>query len=303
MNKTAANVNGVLFLNKPLGPSSNQVLQKVKRIFKAKKAGHTGCLDPLATGMLPIVFGEATKFSQFMLDATKGYTAVGVLGKNTTTQDVEGEVIRKVDPSHIKRPHLLDALSNFKGKQKQIPSMYSALKHNGVPLYKLARQGIEVERKAREIDIAHLELLDFAPPFFTIKVVCSKGTYIRNLVEDIGELLQVGAYVDALHRDFVGPFVDEQMYTFQEIYEVGDKQSLLLPANQVCNHLPRLNLTPSEQDAIFKGQLVDLTQYNLSESQLFQLFGSEMNFLGIGEAKSKTHLKAKRLCVQTSSIL
>lgn len=287
-------INGILLVNKPLNSSSNFVLQKVRRMFQAKKAGHTGSLDPLATGMLPICFGDATKFCQFMLDADKGYTAVGILGKNTTTQDAEGEVIKTRCAEHITEEKLRQALFEFTGEIMQVPSMYSALKKNGVPLYKLARKGIEVERKARPVTIHELNLLSYNPPYFKIKVVCSKGTYIRNLVEDIGNYLEVGAYVDQLHRDFAHPFSKQRMYTLAELEAIEDKLSLLHPIEAMVAGLPRIDINVEQRQALYYGQII-ASDFPLEKNQLYQLFTEGTEYIGLGEAIDSSHLKSRRL--------
>lgn len=287
-------INGILLVNKPLNSSSNFVLQKVLRMFQAKKAGHTGSLDPLATGMLPICFGDATKFCQFMLDADKEYTAVGILGKNTTTQDAEGEVIKTRCAERITEEKLRQALFEFTGEIMQVPSMYSALKKNGVPLYKLARKGIEVERKPRPVTIHELNLLSFNSPYFKIKVVCSKGTYIRNLVEDIGNYLEVGAYVDQLHRDFAYPFSKQRMYTLAELEAIEDKLSLLHPIEAMVVGLPRVDINVEQRQALYYGQIIE-SDSPLEKNKLYQLFTEGTEYIGLGEAIDSSHLKSRRL--------
>ena len=194
-------VNGILVLDKPIGLSSNAALQEAKRLFYAKKAGHTGSLDPLATGVLPLCFGEATKFSQFLLDANKRYQATVTLGVATSTGDYEGEVIEEKAVDRFNDQELEAALDQFRGEISQIPSMYSALKVNGQPLYKLARQGIEIERKARQVTIFNLELLENPGVELVLDIHCSKGTYIRTLAEDLGKVLGCGAHVSSLRRN------------------------------------------------------------------------------------------------------
>jgi tRNA pseudouridine55 synthase len=193
-------VNGVLVLDKPAGVSSNQALQRAKRIFGAAKAGHTGSLDPLATGVLPLCFGEATKFSQFLLDADKAYVVEAKLGIKTASGDADSDVIGEKTYEQVSSPAIEQALTHFRGTIEQIPSMYSALKHEGQPLYKLARQGIEIERKPRSVEIYELELLWFQEDRFSLSIRCSKGTYVRNLVEDIAESIDTYAHVIALRR-------------------------------------------------------------------------------------------------------
>ena len=287
-------IDGVFLLDKPLHLSSNIALQKVRRLFNAKKAGHTGSLDPLATGMLPICFGDATKFSQFMLDADKGYTATGKLGTITATQDQEGEILEQKPYEHISQAMLLEALAKFTGPIEQVPSMYSALKKDGVPLYKLARQGITIERKARSIVIYELELEAFDLPYFTIRVRCSKGTYIRNLVEDIGNYLEVGAFVSKLHRDFSCPFEGVPMYSLEALQQQGAQPVMLHSMSLMVSHLPKILLNSAQQKTLFYGQLVEIEQ-EITKEMLYQLYNYENEFLGLGEYKSPNNLKARRL--------
>ena len=215
-------VNGIFLLNKPSGLSSNQALQRVKKLFDANKAGHTGSLDPLATGLLPICLGEATKFSQFLLDSNKHYLSTFILGIRTETGDADGEVVDRSDASNLTKEQIISAVANFKGSTKQVPSMYSALKHNGQPLYKLARQGMVVERDARDITVFKYDILDFRAgkeAELDVEVHVSKGTYVRSLAEDLGSLLGCGAHVSALHRHIAGPFNDGQSTTLDALYE------------------------------------------------------------------------------------
>ncbi|MGB5440817.1 MAG: tRNA pseudouridine(55) synthase TruB, partial [Gammaproteobacteria bacterium] len=199
-------VNGILLLDKPAGVTSNAALQIVKKLYRARKAGHTGSLDPLATGLLPICFGEATKISGFLLDADKDYLVTCKLGERTTTGDAEGEVEQRRPVERVTEKLVRKAMQGFIGDIEQIPPMYSALKHKGERLYKLARQGIEVERAPRQVTIFEMELTDFSLPEATFRVHCSKGTYVRTLIEDIGEVLGCGAHVIRLRRLGVGPF-------------------------------------------------------------------------------------------------
>ena len=290
-------INGILLLDKPLGLSSNKALQTVKNIYFAQKAGHTGSLDPLATGMLPLCFGEATKFSQFLLDADKEYTVRAQLGVRTSTCDSEGEIIAEKDATAISLPMLTAVLENFRGEIQQIPSMFSALKHKGQPLYKLARQGIEVERKPRDIIIHELDLLNFQPCEFSLRVKCSKGTYIRNLVDDIGEALGCGAHVLELHRTHVGAFKPEQMITLDSIEALrGDDQfteldALILPLESISLELPQIELCDADAVQLKNGQVV--RGLSLPDSALIQVF-HQQRFIGIGTC-NQGELVAKRL--------
>jgi len=193
-------VDGIVLLDKPIGLSSNQALQRVRRLFRAARAGHTGALDPLATGMLPLCLGEATKFSQFLLDADKRYITCIQLGKGTTTGDREGDVLTDLPVPELTDEALESVLNRFRGEIEQIPPMYSALKHEGKPLYEYARQGIVIERKRRQVTIADLTLVSRTADTLTLDIRCSKGTYIRTVGEDIGEMLGCGAHLHSLHR-------------------------------------------------------------------------------------------------------
>ncbi len=255
-------LNGVLVLDKPKGETSNHALQTLKRLFKASKAGHTGSLDPLATGLLPICFGEATKFSQFLLDADKTYRVSAKLGVTTTTGDAEGEVLESQAVTDINEARLLHVVSGFVGTVDQVPPMYSALKHQGQPLYKLARAGIEVDRPARQVQIFRLELLSFNGEEFELEVACSKGTYIRTLVTDIGDILGCGAHVTVLRRLQSGPFVATDMQGMEAIkglHEAGGLAAidkLLLPVSACVDHWPRVLLGEEAAYYLKQGQAV-----------------------------------------------
>jgi tRNA pseudouridine55 synthase len=212
-------IDGILLLDKPVGISSNRALQKIKHLFQAKKAGHTGTLDVLASGLLIICFGKATKLAQLLLDADKSYQVTGKLGVKTTTCDSEGKVLETKPIDNITLELIQETLEKFRGEITQVPSMYSALKHNGTPLYKLARKGIEVERKARKVHIYELKLLDWSNDILKLDVRCSKGTYIRNLIDDIGQDLGCGAYVTELRRSAIGKFKISQAYTIVQLQE------------------------------------------------------------------------------------
>jgi len=216
-------VDGILLLDKPLHLSSNQALQKVKHLFQAKKAGHTGSLDPLATGMLPLCFGKATKLAQGLLGVDKKYVVTAKLGEMTTTGDAEGDVIETKPVPAVTIEALQAVLMRFTGEIQQTPPMYSAVKMGGKPLYELARQGITVERQSRPVTIYVISLKELALPFVTLEVHCSKGTYIRTLVEDIGRALGCGAYVTALRRTVVGNFLEDSMLTLDQLRELFDQ--------------------------------------------------------------------------------
>lgn len=278
-------MNGILLLNKPQGLTSNAALQRVKRLLNVKKAGHTGSLDPLATGMLPICLGEATKFSQYLLDADKIYEAEGRLGMTTTTGDAEGEALQICDATHIDISRLMEVLHQFLGKIQQIPPMFSALKQQGVPLYKLARQGREVVRQAREVCIHELQFLSFEDLKFRIRVRCSKGTYIRTLVEDIGEKLGVGAHVTVLHRVATAGFDAEPMYTLEEIAHAP-----ILPMERALVGLPTLRCSDVQKKALYHGQIlmIDATSGEL------QLLDEAGHLFGVGVSDGH-ELRVKRL--------
>ncbi len=291
-------LDGLLLLDKASGDSSNGCLQSVKRLYGAQKAGHTGSLDPLATGMLPICFGEATKFSQFLLDADKAYRVTAKLGERTETSDSEGEIVQTREVNVTKK-QLLKTIERFRGETMQIPSMYSALKHNGQPLYKLARQGIEVEREPRPINLFEIELLSFESPYFEMVVECSKGTYIRTLIDDIGEILDCGAHVTALHRTWVGAFDPEEMHSFASLQQTLDEQGLealdklLLPADTPVMDWPEVELNQEMADYILHGQPVLVPK--APADGLVRLYGSQGEFLGVGEVADDGRIAPKRL--------
>lgn len=300
------NINGILLLDKPLKMTSNGVLQYVKRLFGAKKAGHTGSLDPLATGMLPICFGEATKVSQFLLDSNKYYRVAVKLGIKTSTGDAEGEIISTrpvidVDAEKIKR-----VLTKFLGLIKQIPPMFSAIKHQGQPLYKLARQGIEIERKSREVYIYSSELISFEEEAFVFDVHCSKGTYIRTLVEDIGEVLECGAYITSLHRTAVSPYELNKMYQLNQLEEIHHQNGLsgliqcLLPVDSSVQHLPAIKLSASGSFYMRTGQLVRVSSG--PAKGFVRLFSENSQFMGIGEILEDGRVAPRRLLNLTSKM-
>lgn len=289
-------VDGILLLNKPQGLTSNAALQRVKHLYKAKKAGHTGSLDPLATGMLPLCFGEATKFCQYLLDADKCYEARGLLGIKTNTADALGEVIETCPSFNLTQADLEKVLNQFKGKIKQIPSMFSALKHKGNPLYKYARKGINIEREAREITIHELELLAFDGKQFDIKVSCSKGTYIRNLVEDIGDSLGVGAHVTKLHRLYTAGFANEPSYSLEELEAKSEAElnDCLVPMDRAVNYLPSLTLKAAEILALSHGKIISgMIETNLEG--LVRLYDESGFFVGLGNLDRLGNLSVQRL--------
>ncbi len=290
------NVNGILVIDKPIGVSSNGVLQQVKRLYGAAKAGHTGSLDPLATGVLPLCFGEATKFSQLMLESDKSYVATGRLGIVTDTGDAEGAVVKERPlPEGLSEAMIEDVLTRFRGDISQVPSMYSALKHKGRPLYEYAREGIEVERPARPVSIYQLDLLDFSGDSFDIEVTCSKGTYIRSLIEDIGEALGCGAYVTALRRTKAAGFELDQALLpekLEAMRENGESlDPLLVPVESALMEFPKIVLTDEQIVSILNGQPVKMSGH---PSGWVRLYGGE-RFLGLGEQVPDGELLPRRL--------
>lgn len=290
-------LNGILLLDKDLGVSSNKALQEARFLFMAEKAGHTGSLDPLASGMLPVCFGEATKVSAFLLDSNKHYRTTATLGWVSTTGDAEGE---KLNPRTI--PALTDAeleavLARFRGTLQQIPPMYSALKHDGQPLYKLARQGLEVERAARTVTIHSLRLLERTATTLTLEVLCSKGTYIRTLVEDIGEALGCGAYVSMLRRVGVDPFTAQPMLTLAELRRLAAQgqaalDQVLLPMDSALPAVPVLTLPETSILRLRQGQKVTLL--TAANADLVRLYTQTKEFIGLGTVQNGI-VQAKRL--------
>ena len=291
-------VNGILLLNKPIGISSNQALQRAKYIYKASKAGHTGSLDVLATGMLPICFGEASKFSQFLLDADKCYETIAQLGEFRTTGDAEGEVTQRFDVPDFSENTIQEALRELTGAIEQTPPMYSALKQNGKPLYSLARQGIEVERKARRVTIYSFRLKERKQDSLRLAVHCSKGTYIRTLVEDLGRLLGCGAYVAQLHRTEVSIFKGDmhELEPLQGMTDFQDLDALLLPMDAALKHFPSCSLDFEQTQRLQQGQLIRMNDCPaLEASSLVRLYAKEdQQFLGIAQWKDEV-LYPKRL--------
>jgi tRNA pseudouridine55 synthase len=290
-------INGILLLDKPLDVSSNKVLQKVKHLLNAKKAGHTGSLDPLATGMLPLCFGEATKFSQMLLDADKTYRVVATLGGTTATGDLESEMVAGGDIPALSAEYLLLLLKDFLGPIQQVPPMHSALKHQGQPLYKLARRGIEIEREARLVIIHRLELEAFTENSLTLLVTCSKGTYIRSLVRDIGIALGCGAHISFLRRLSVGQYKEEQMLPLEFLQTLienqDDLQPYLLPSWSMLEAWPSIFLSPEETQNIRQGKILSLTTPLPAGS--VKIMTQEKEFIGIGSIQNDGKLKSRRL--------
>lgn len=305
-------VNGILLLDKPPGMTSNGALQEARKIFNAAKAGHTGSLDPLATGVLPLCFGEATKFSQFLLDADKRYLATISLGTVTATGDADGEILSTTEVQDISPAELEVILDGFRGEISQVPSMYSAIKHKGQPLYKLARQGIEVERKSRRVTISNLILVKQSREEIVLDISCSKGTYVRTIAEDIGKAMGCGAHVIALRRLQSGPFEIEETSTMAEIKQLLSESGisaidqLLLPESAAVADWPSVELTEVTASYLRQGQPVQIP--NAPTKGWVRIFseGSSEDqdscegsngeiFLGVGEILEDGRIAPRRL--------
>jgi tRNA pseudouridine55 synthase len=296
-------INGILLLDKPLEISSNAALQKAKRLFSATKAGHTGSLDPLASGMLPICFGEATKFSQHLLDADKHYSVVAQLGIKTSTADAEGEIISQRPVENYSEELILTTLAKFIGQINQVPPMYSALKFQGQPLYQLARKGQTIERAARVVQIYSINLMEIKHNQLILDVHCSKGTYIRTLIEDIGEVLGCGAHVSFLRRTSVASFRVEQMITLDQLQEEFIKGDLaeidkyLLPITALLENIPVLSITDNMAFCLQRGQIIAINS-EFHVGQIVQLLINSKQFIGIGEVREDKQVVSKRLIHQ-----
>lgn len=289
-------VHGVLLLDKPIGLSSNQALQQAKRLFQAAKAGHTGSLDPLATGLLPICFGEATKFSHFLLDADKSYVASIKLGATTTTGDAEGAVLTTAEVK-VSADALNAALARFTGVIQQVPPMYSALKHQGKALYEYARAGVDVERAARTVRIHSIKLEHFTRDEVIITVSCSKGTYIRTLAEDIGNALGCGAHLTGLRRQTTAHFSLDKALTLEQLeamsMEARDRS--LLPVDVAIQDLPEVYLDETSVHYLLQGQQV--WKAGVIPSGQFRIYSQTGEFLGLGELTDDGRIAPKRLLV------
>lgn len=325
-------IDGVILLDKPQGMTSNFALQKVRRLLGAQKAGHTGSLDPLATGVLPICLGEATKFSRYLLDANKGYFTTAKLGVIRTTSDSEGEIVQQKDVPELSESHVLTVLDKFKGNIDQIPTMYSALKYQGKPLYEYARKGITIDRPSRPISIFELELLEQRKDELDLKVACSKGTYIRTLVEDVGQEIGCGAHVSMLRRYQAGHFELSQTVTMEQLEQLAPNISrdeipedieeckalfseidaFLLPTDTLLPDLTKISLKNEQASSILQGQAVKIPASEkscLDENQLVALYGnklflknepksndiSEQLFIGVASVQTEQMLQPKRL--------
>lgn len=289
-------ISGVLLLDKPLGLGSNDALQRVKRLFRAEKAGHTGSLDPLATGMLPICLGEATKLSGVLLESDKRYRARVRLGEQTSTGDAEGEVIAVSDPAGLTETQLRDAMRGLRGELRQIPPMHSALKRDGRPLYELARQGQSVEREPRLITITELELLDFGGAEFEFEVLCSKGTYVRTLAEDIAAAVGQKAHLRALRRTGVAPFWDRPMLTLDALQALAEQpgalDACLLGPAEALRHWPSLVVDELRADALAHGRPQRVA--GLVRGQRLAVLDGAGQLLGLAYADEEGWLRPQR---------
>lgn len=281
-------VHGILLLDKPVGRSSNQILQRVRRLFLAAKAGHTGSLDPLASGMLPICLGEATKVSSHLLSAAKHYRVSAALGTQTSTGDTEGETIREMAIPMLSEDCLISVIEQFTGEIEQIPPMYSALKHDGKRLYEFAREGIDVARPPRKITIYQIQLLQFDAEGLTLDVSCSKGTYIRSLIEDMAEALGTCAHVSELRRTGVDPFQNEAMVTLDRLEDIAEHQGtetldrLLIPVDRALKQWPAVSLDATQAQRIVQGQPLPWT-FEAEPLDWCRLYRDQEEFLGIGQ--------------------
>ncbi|MGL9760079.1 MAG: tRNA pseudouridine(55) synthase TruB [Symbiopectobacterium sp.] len=301
-------IHGVLLLDKPQGASSNDVLQKVKRIFNANRAGHTGALDPLATGMLPICLGEATKFSQYLLDSDKRYRVIARLGQRTDTSDADGNVVETRAMTFTTQA-LAEALEHFRGTTQQVPSMYSALKHQGRPLYEYARQGITVPREAHDITVYELLFIRHNGDELELEIHCSKGTYIRTIIDDLGKMLGCGAHVTYLRRVQVAAYPEERMATLDQLQALLTQAEgksleavldpLLMPIDSPVSNYPEVNLSPAVADYLKLGQVVTAT--NAPAEGIVRITeGDAHAFIGMGIIDNAGRVAPKRLVVEFS---
>ena len=292
------NISGVLLLNKPTGISSNKALQRVRAMLNASKGGHTGNLDPMATGLLPLCFGEATKFSSYLLDADKAYIACARLGQITDSGDADGEMIEERPVPEITEEQIRQVMDQFTGDIEQVPPMYSALKQNGQPLYKLAREGKTVERKPRPVTIFQIELISWQSPDLTFSVRSSKGTYVRTLAEDMAEALGPGAHLISLHRTHTGGFAADAMIDMDQLQSERDQElsldGYLMSPDVLVAHFPQKNLSATESQRILHGQDV-ANDGNLTG--MVRLYDAEDQFIGLAEATDEGRLQPRRIVV------
>ncbi|MCE8035878.1 tRNA pseudouridine(55) synthase TruB [Billgrantia tianxiuensis] len=290
-------INGVLLLDKPKGASSNHALQRVRRLLQAQKAGHTGTLDPMATGLLPVCLGEATKFSAHLLEADKVYRTRVQLGAVTDTGDAEGEVVERCEVPSLTVAGIERVLERFRGVIEQVPPMYSALKHQGRKLYELAREGKSVERAVRRVTVYDARLLAFEGDAFELEVRVSKGTYIRTLAEDIGRALGCGAHITALRRLATGPFDSEGMLPLEALEALSgqdEREAALLPVDVLVAHLPKLEVDERARQRLMHGQAASVDAAGEKTGKLTRLYCDE-TFLGLGVVTGPQEVAPKRL--------
>ena len=277
------NLNGILLLDKPLMLSSNHAIQKIKKQFNIRKVGHTGTLDPLATGLLPVCMGQATRISRFLINSDKTYRALIMLGTRTSTGDKEGEIIETCSSDVSTNTAYIDkVLKSFIGEQKQIPPMYSALKHNGERLYKLAQKGLNVSRKARSINIYSIDLISINDDYLEVIIECSKGTYIRTLAEDIAKKLGTVGHIDQLRRLNIKCFHDQSMFSFNQIMKAKSINQFLLPIDIPLKHLAKKDFSESESSMFTNGLSIQTNQRSNNESDYIRIYNDESVFLGLG---------------------
>ena len=277
------NLNGILLLDKPLMLSSNHAIQKIKKQFNIRKVGHTGTLDPLATGLLPLCMGQATRISRFLINSDKTYRALIMLGTRTSTGDKEGEIIETCSSDVSTNTAYIDkVLKSFIGEQKQIPPMYSALKHNGERLYKLAQKGLNVSRKARSINIYSIDLISINDDYLEVIIECSKGTYIRTLAEDIAKKLGTVGHIDQLRRLNIKCFHDQSMFSFNQIMKAKSINQFLLPIDIPLKHLAKKDFSESESSMFINGLSIQTNQRSNNESDYIRIYNDESVFLGLG---------------------
>jgi len=289
-------VDGILLFHKPAGVTSNAALQQVKRLFSAERAGHTGTLDPMASGLLPICFGEATKFAAELLDSDKRYLARVRLGERTDTGDAEGTVIERREV-RVSRAQITEALARFRGDIEQIPPMYSAIKHQGRPLYEYARKGKEIERKPRQVRVRAIQLCEFEAGEALVTLTCSKGTYVRVLAEDLGEALGCGAHLSGLVRMGVGPLCLEQAHTLDDLAESGEgaRCAWLLPVDSLLLDHPAIRLPDPLALRFLHGQVI---QYGTGRAGKVRVYGPGEVFLGVATLEAPGTVRPRRLLRQ-----
>ena len=275
-------MNGVIIVDKPKGKTSHDVVSIMRRVFKTRRVGHTGTLDPMATGVLPVCIGNATKAADMLTLSDKAYTAVFKLGVRTDTLDIEGEILEE-KPVDVTEEQLRSVIKKFEGEIFQTPPMYSAIKINGKKLYELAREGVEVERESRKVTIYHIDVKDISLPYVTIDVSCSKGTYIRSLCDDIGTALGCGAVMTELRRTKTAAFEIKDAYTIEQLQQENDVQTLLMPVDNLFSDLPGIKLNEKQEKSIING--VRMTWRTGIENQSYRVYGADGRFLCVSEIK------------------